>query len=145
MKKYFLVVALLLSIVSAQAQRSSYAAQVAKTVSKFVKALEDGDLKTLSAIASPKLTYGHSSGKVQNKAAYLESFKTGASDFVRINISEQSIDISGTTAIVRHLFDADTNDNNNPGHVTLLIMTVWQKQDANWILLARQAVKPPTQ
>ena len=52
---------------------------------------------------------------------------------------------AGTTAIVRHLFDADTNDNNKPGHVTLKIMTVWQKQGSKWILLARQAVKPPVQ
>lgn len=143
MKKILLIVAVAFCM-NANAQRS-YAGQVESTVSKFIKALEDSDLKTLSAVASPKLTYGHSSGKVQNKTEYLESFKTGASDFVKINISEQTIELYGTTAIVRHLFDADTNDNNKPGHVTLKIMTVWQKQGNNWILLARQAVKPPAQ
>lgn len=123
----------------------SYTKQIEKTVAKFTKALEESNLKTLNSIASPKLTYGHSSGKVQNKAEYLESFKTGASDFVKIRISDQTIDITGNTAIVRHLFDADTNDNKIAGHVTLKIMTVWQKQqDGYWILLARQAVKLPT-
>ena len=143
MKKIFLIAALAFCF-NAQAQRS-YVEQVEKTVTKFVKALEDSDLKTLNAMASPKLTYGHSSAKIQNKAEYLESFETGASDFVKINITDQTIDISGTTAIVRHLFDADTNDNKQPGHVTLKILTVWQKQGSNWILLARQAVKPPAQ
>ncbi|MCH5683064.1 nuclear transport factor 2 family protein [Niabella sp. W65] len=130
--------------VTVQAQRS-YEEQVQKTVAQFVKALEDSDLKTLSAVASPRLTYGHSSGKIENKEQFLQTFKTGASDFVKINITEQTIDITGTTAIVRHLFDADTNDNNKPGHVTLKVMTVWQKQGTKWILLARQAVKPPAQ
>ena len=127
---------------SAGAQRSDVN-QVGKTVKKFIKALKDSDVKTLDAIASPTLTYGHSSGKVENKNQYLETFKSGASDFVKIKITNQTIDVSGSTAIVRHLFDASTNDNNKPGHVTLLVMTVWQKQGNNWILLARQAVKPP--
>lgn len=140
--KYFLVLSALVISLNVSAQHS-FVDQVQKTVAQFIKASEDSDLKTLSALASSKLTYGHSNGKVQNKAEFLESFKTGATDFVKINITEQTIDISGTTAIVRHLFDADTNDNNNPGHVRLKILTVWQKQSGKWILLARQAVKPP--
>ncbi|GAB3415238.1 nuclear transport factor 2 family protein [Niabella aquatica] len=143
MKKLFLIAAIAFSI-HAQAQRS-YAEQVEKTAAQFIKALEDSDIKTLGALAAPKLTYGHSSGRVENKEQFLQTFRSGASDFVKINITDQTIDVTGTTAIVRHLFDADTNDNNKPGHITLKIMTVWQKQGSKWILLARQAVKPPVQ
>lgn len=143
MKQLFLFAALAFCI-NTQAQRS-YEEQVQKTVAQFVKALEDSDLKTLNGVASAKLTYGHSSGKIETKEQFLQTFKTGASDFVKINIADQTIDITGTTAIVRHLFDADTNDNNKPGHVTLKVMTVWQKQGTKWVLLARQAVKPPVQ
>jgi len=141
MRSVLLFTAILFGL-SAQAQHS-FVDQVQKTVSQFAKALEDSDLKTLSAMASSKLTYGHSSGMVQNKTAYLESFRSGSTDFVNIKISEQTIDLSGSTAIVRHLFDADTNDNKTPGHVKLKILTVWQKQSGKWILIARQAVKPP--
>jgi len=93
-------------------------------------------------LAADQLTYGHSSGKVQNKAEYLESFKTGASDFTKIDISDQTIYFVNNTAIVRHLLDADTNDNKQPGHTTLKIMTVWEKVAGKWLLIARQAVKP---
>lgn len=143
MKKICLGILLLaLTCIHAKAQ-SKNVKEVESTVAAFIKALEDGNLKVLNTIASNKLTYGHSSGKVQNKTEYLESFKTGASDFVKIHITDQTIDIIGNTAIVRHLLDADTNDNHTPGHITLKIMTVWQKQANNkWILLARQAVKP---
>lgn len=143
MKQFFLLAALALSI-TLQAQRS-YEEQVQKTVLQFVKALEDSDVKVLSSLTIPKLTYGHSSGKIETKEQFLQTFKTGASDFVKINITDQTIDITGATAVVRHLLDADTNDNNKPGHVTLKVMTVWQKQGNKWVLLARQAVKPPVQ
>lgn len=141
MKHLFLLAALAFCITAA-AQRS-YEEQVQKTVAQFVKAMEDSDLKTLNSLTAAKLTYGHSSGKIETKDQFLQTFKTGTSDFVKINITDQTIDITATTAIVRHLLDADTNDNNKPGHVTLKVMTVWQKQGNKWVLLARQAVKPP--
>lgn len=115
--------------------------QVEAAVKKLTKAMLDSDIPVLSAVASDKLTYGHSSGKVQNKTEFLESFKTGASDFTKINITDQSIYFVNNTAIVRHLLDADTYDHKQPGHTTLKIMTVWTKSGNQWLLIARQAVK----
>ncbi|MFV0605455.1 MAG: nuclear transport factor 2 family protein [Niabella sp.] len=137
----FLSLCLLLSVTGfAQSKKEK---QVANAVSHLIKAMEDGNIIDLSRIASDKLSYGHSGGKVENKQEFVNTFATGASDFVKINISEQTISITKKIAIVRHLFDADTNDNNKPGHVTLKILTVWQKTGGQWKLLARQAVKPP--
>lgn len=140
MKCFFLFLVMAFSL-NVYAQHS-YVDQVKKTVSQFVKAMENSDLKVLSALTSPKLTYGHSNGKLENKAQFLETYKTGATDFVKIDIADETIDICGSTAIVRHVFEADTNDNNIPGHVKLKILTVWQKQSGKWVLLARQSVKP---
>ncbi|SDC69442.1 nuclear transport factor 2 family protein [Niabella drilacis] len=115
--------------------------QVEAAVKKLTRAMLDSDVPVLSALASPKLTYGHSSGKVQDKTEFLASFKTGASDFTKIDIKDQTIYFVNNTAIVRHLLDADTNDNKQPGHTTLKIMTVWTKVGSQWLLVARQAVK----
>ena len=116
---------------------------VAGAVIKLIKAMEDGDLNVLRDIAAPQLSYGHSGGKVETKEEFIQPFATGASDFVRIKISEQTIDVINKTAIVRHTLEGDTNDNNKPGHVKLKVMTVWQKIKGQWKLLARQAVKAP--
>lgn len=115
--------------------------QVEAAVKKLTRAMLDSDIPVLSALASGKLTYGHSSGKIQNKTEFLESFKTGASDFTKIDIKDQTIYFVNNTAIVRHVLDADTNDNKQPGHTTLKIMTVWTKVGSQWLLIARQAVK----
>jgi hypothetical protein len=115
--------------------------QVEAAVNKLIKAMEDGDSAALSSSVSKKLSYGHSGGKVENKQEFVHTIVSGASDFVKITISDQTIDIfSKKIAIVRHILEADTNDNNKPGHVKLKIMTVWKKAHGHWIMIARQAV-----
>lgn len=120
---------------------------VTAAVETLRKAMVDGDQKALEAIASDQLSYGHSGGNVEDKATFVHTLTSGKSDFVTIDLTEQTITVSGTTAIVRHKLDATTNDNGKPGTVSLKIMTVWQKQKGTWVLLARQAVKlaPPKQ
>ena len=100
-----------------------------------------GERTALEAIASEHLSYGHSGGHVEGKAEFVEKIASGKSDFVTINISEQTIDIVGKTAIVRHLFDSTTNDGGKPGTVKLKILLIFEKQGKDWKLLARQAVK----
>jgi ketosteroid isomerase-like protein len=100
-----------------------------------------GNEAELRAVSSEKLSYGHSGGLVENQQQFVEKFKTGASDFVTIELKNQTITISGNTAIVRHELHATTNDNNKPGEVHLRVMLVFQKQAKEWKLLGRQAVK----
>ena len=117
--------------------------QVEAAVTRLLKAMKDSDVKELSNITAGQLTYGHSAGNVENKQQFLNTFATGVSDYVTINISDQTINVIKQTAIVRHTIEADTNDNNIPGHLKLKVLTVWQKTGGQWKLIARQAVKPP--
>jgi hypothetical protein len=89
------------------------------------------------------LSYGHSGGKVDTKASFIADLMSGASDFVTIAITDQSIKLVDNVAIVRHTLTADTNDSGKPGKVSIKILGVWQKQGGDWKLLARQAVRPP--
>lgn len=101
----------------------------------------DGNKSALENIASDALSYGHSSGKVQNKAAFVEAIVSGQSDFVTMDLTDQTILIKGKTAIVRHKLSAQTNDGGKPGNVNLGIMLVWVKEKGAWKLLGRQAFK----
>ena len=114
---------------------------VANAVERLRKAMIDGNKTALENMVSDKLSYGHSGGHVDDKKEFVEKLVSGKSDFVTIDLSEQSVSISGKTAIVRHKLNATTNDGGKPGEVHLLVMLVWQKQGSKWILLARQAVK----
>lgn len=142
MKKivYSLIFLLSASVASAQNKDEM---KVARAVETLKKAMIDGDRQELEAIAAEKLSYGHSSGKVQNKSEFVEAIVSGQSDFVSIDLTDQSVAVSKKTALVRHKLTAKTNDNGNSGNVSLYILLVFQKQHGDWKLLARQAVKVP--
>jgi hypothetical protein len=100
-----------------------------------------GNANDLESIVMDELTYGHSGGHVEGKKEFIEKLTSGKSDFVSINLSEQTIQITKKTGIVRHNLTAETNDNNKPATVHLKILLIFVKDDGQWKLLARQAVK----
>jgi ketosteroid isomerase-like protein len=114
---------------------------VTAAVESLRKALIDPDKATLDRLTLDQLTYGHSSGMIQDKAAFMEALLSGKSDFVSIDLTEQTLKIAGNTAWVRHVLTATTNDGGKPGQTKLSVLLVWQKQKGEWRLLARQAVK----
>lgn len=112
-------------------------------VEKLKNAMISGERKALEEVASDDLSYGHSGGKIEDKSAFVEAIANGKSDFVTIDLKNQTVKITGKTAIVRHELHATTNDGGKSGEVHLGIMLVWQKQGKDWKLLARQAYKLP--
>jgi ketosteroid isomerase-like protein len=140
MKKVFLFIALTFSTLSLFAQSKKEVA-VQNAVNHLIAAMISGDRTELEHSASAHLSYGHSGGHVEGRAEFVEKIASGKSDFVTIDISEQTIDIVGKIAIVRHLFNATTNDGGKPGTVKLKILLIFQKESGVWKMLARQAVK----
>jgi ketosteroid isomerase-like protein len=116
---------------------------VAAAVEALRKAMIDPDKATLENLTVAELSYGHSNGQLQDQTAFVETLVSGKSDFVTIDLTEQTIKIVGQTAIVRHHLSATTNDGGKPGSVNLSILLIWVKQKGEWKLLARQAVKVP--
>lgn len=114
---------------------------VASAVEALRKALVDPDKATLDALVLDELTYGHSNGNLQDKAAFEEALLNKTSDFVTILLTQQTIRVVGNTAWVRHTLTATTNDGGKPGNAHLSVLLIWLKQKGQWRLLARQAVK----
>lgn len=114
---------------------------VADAVEVLRQAMIDADKKELEDLTAPELSYGHSSGLVEDRTAFVENIVSGKSDFVTITLSEQTVKIVGNTAIVRHKFAADTNNGGTPGKINLTVLLVWQKQKNQWKLLARQTAR----
>jgi hypothetical protein len=119
--------------------------QVAAAVEKLRLAMISGERTELDAIASDILQYGHSGGKVESKQDFVETIASGKSDFVACDFSDIKITVDNKVAVVSFKLDAKTNDGGKPGEVHLKLMTSWYKQHGKWIMIARQAVKPPVQ
>jgi len=141
MKQFLIVLFTLTVFINVQGQ-SKAESQVANATKELTKAMVDGDRATLEKLASDQLNYGHSGGHIDDKKEFVEKIASGNSDFLSIDITEQTITISGKTAIVRHILTAKTHDKGKDlADVHLRVILVWQKLGGQWKLLARQAVK----
>ena len=143
MIKHFIYLIMLTGIVNTTMAQSKDESAVAAAVESLKKAMIDADKAGLQKLTADQLSYGHSSGKVEDKATFIENIVSGKSDFLSIDLTDQTIAVSGDAAIVRHTLSANTNDSGIPGTVKLNILLIWQKQKGEWKLLARQAVKVP--
>ena len=139
--KYLSLLALVSLIsFSSIAQSKDYKA-VVDAVEKLKQAMISGEKSALENIASDSLSYGHSGGKVETKAEFVEAIASGKSDFVTIDLSEQTVSVINNVAVVRHVLNATTNDGGKPATVKIKVLLVWAKEKGQWKLLARQAVK----
>lgn len=140
-RKLLLTTTVFLSLGFISMAQSNDEKKVTAAVEQLRKAMIDGNKTDLENLVWDQLSYGHSGGHIDDKKEFVEKLSSGKSDFVTIDLSEQTISISGKTAIVRHKLNASTNDGGKPAEVHLLVMLVWQKKGGQWKLLARQAVK----
>lgn len=141
MKKFIVFILLGVSVmVKAQSKDE---VSVLAAVENMRLALISGDKTALENVAAADLSYGHSSGKIQDKAAFVEAIASGSSDFVTVEYKNQTVKVTGKTAIVRHELHAKTNDGGKPGEAHIGVLLVWQKQGKDWKLLGRQAFKLP--
>ncbi|MDF2379835.1 nuclear transport factor 2 family protein [Nostoc ellipsosporum NOK] len=140
MKKGIVLLMAMVIVMGATAQNKK-ADAVAAAAEKLRVAMIGADSAVLSSLADEQLSYGHSGGAVENKKEFVAKIISGRSDFVTIDISNQTVSVAGNTAIIRHHLEAATNDSGKPGTVKLNVLQVWYKAKGKWKLLARQAVK----
>jgi ketosteroid isomerase-like protein len=116
-------------------------AAVAQAVEAFRNAMLKADRSQFETLCSDQLSYGHSSGRVENKAQFIDAATSGRSTWKFITLTDQVNQIVGDNAIVRHTLTGETERDGKTNPVKIGVLMVWQKQDGNWKLLARQAVR----
>jgi hypothetical protein len=122
--------------------QSTVEKEVALAVENLMKGFIDADMTILDNMTAEELNYGHSAGKVQNKTEFIDEVISGKPlDYLKIDLEGQIIKVTGKTAVVRHIFNAETSSSGTPGKLRIGIMQVWQKQKGKWKLVARQAYK----
>jgi len=115
--------------------------EVENAVEALNSALANPEKNSLEDMTSETLSYGHSSGKVQDRAEFIDDLINGPFDFLSTATSGESIHISGDTAIARHVLSAKGTSQGEPADVHIGIILVFQKRDGELQLLARQAYK----
>jgi hypothetical protein len=135
------IVTIVFALISTSLLAQHAEKEITDAVEQLKKGMLDGDRPLLEKITSADLSYGHSSGKIEDKAAFVEALASKKSDFLTLNLTEQTIKVKGNVAYVRHKLSAETNDGGKPGTANIGVLLVWVKEDGGWKLLARQAFK----
>ncbi len=130
-----------LAVMTAEAEAQEQAA-VASAVDALTKAMLDVDRDKLLALTAEQLSYGHSAGRIENRQQFVDYLVSRASAFRKIELSEQTVGMAGSNAIVRHLFTGETiTPQGQVTPVRIGVLQVWTKPGQDWLLLARQAYR----
>jgi hypothetical protein len=112
---------------------------VSTAVEALRKAMVAGDKAALEKLTLPELSYGHSSGRLENKAEFIATLTSGKAGFSAIELSDQTVNVVDKIALVRHVFNGTRSKEGDK--LKLAILTVWLQQQDQWKLLARQAAR----
>jgi len=116
-------------------------AAVTKSVDEMRKAQLSQDKAKMESLCSDHLSYGHSSGVIQNKAEMIDGVMTRKSKVKSIEYPELKVSVAGPAAVARHLYVSESELDGKASTTKIGILEVWAKQADGWKLLARQGYK----
>ena len=129
------------SVPSATHAESADEAAVRKAVDDLTKAMMAADRPKLEALVADQLSYGHSSGKVETKAQFIDVIAGKKTIYKSITLSDPTVAVVGNNAIARHTFAAEVESGGQASSPKIGVLQVWVKDGAGWKLLARQAFR----
>jgi ketosteroid isomerase-like protein len=116
---------------------------VAKKVEAFRAAQVAADAKAFDPLCAAELSYSHSDGRVEDKAAFIANATNGKSKWLMLTWEDPKIRVVGNVAIVRYrwLGEQESIPDGKKSSTNLHILMNWQKQGADWKLLTRSATR----
>jgi len=130
-----------LSHSSAAVAEAGDEAAVGQAVEGLRKALLGADKAQLQQLVADQVSYGHSDGRVQTKAEFIDGVMTRKAVVKSITFPELKVAVVGDAALARHIYLSDSETDGKPTTTRISALQVWQKQDGDWRLLARQGYK----
>ncbi len=93
---------------SSAVAESADEAAVAQAVEALRKAILGQEKTQLEALCAEQLSYGHSDGRVENKAKFIDGVMTRKAIVKSLTLSDHTIAIVGTDAIARHTWASES-------------------------------------
>lgn len=108
----------------------------------WVAAVTANDFAKVESYLAPDLIYTHSTGVIEDKAAYLKALKSGNQKYDKIAHSDLRIkSYGGDTGVVTAKVRMTGQSRGTPFDNQLLMMHVWVKQGGRWQLAAHQTTR----
>jgi ketosteroid isomerase-like protein len=140
MKTFFfsLITVLFCNVALAQTAEEQ---KLSTVVTNFHKAMVDADQSVLEKLTATDLSFGHSNGKIEDRTAFIASLSSGHVNFSSIETTDQTIKITGKTAVVRNILNGKLEMDGKPIEIKVGTLMLFTKSKGAWTLLARQGYK----
>ena len=138
-RRMIIVMLSFLFFVSTNAQKSDK--EIEASVDNLNKAMISADKSALEKLTADDLSYGHSTGVIQNKSDYIKDILTGPVKFLQIDKTDQTITVTDNIATVRNISSIKGTRDAGPLDLKIGILMIWIKKGDGWKLLARQGYK----
>lgn len=117
---------------------------VARLEGERFLAQQKADADALDRLLAPDLSYAHSTGKVDTKASFVESIRTGAIRYLAIEAPEdQRVRVYDSTAVVtgRCRMTIGASATGQEQKIHLRYTDVWVKKAGAWQMVAWQSTR----
>jgi len=119
---------------------SSRASEVLRTDESRVKAILQGDAAALERLYADELVYIHANGRIDTKAGYLASLRSGGLTYVSLEYSPApQVQITGDTAVVTGRATIEVK--NRAGQLTKRVLTtttIYARTSSGWKIVSYQ-------
>jgi len=127
---------------SAGAQGADESA-VTESVETLRKGILEADRAKLAQVTSDHISYGHSDGRVESKEQFIKGVLTRKQVVKSLAFPDLKVSVVGPSAIVRHIYLAESELDGKATTTRIGALQVWHKQEGGWRLLARQGFRLP--
>jgi uncharacterized protein DUF4440 len=116
---------------------------LAWSVEELRKAIFVADKAKLAALTATELSYGHSTGLMQNQAEFIDGVIGRPETQKSLDFPDVKTFVAGDVGVARHRWIGDVELDGKITRVDIGVLLIWQKRAGEWKLLARQAFKEP--
>ena len=131
------------SFVTPTLAQSADEAAVASQVEALRKAMFSRDVKGFEALISDNVSYGHSAGRIEDKALFIKNALANKAVMKSLAFTNQTVKVTGNTAVVRNMYNAENELDGKVNTTKIGVLMVWAKESGTWRLYARQAYVLP--
>ena len=115
--------------------------QVLDVLNHRISALLKNDFAALDALLDDSLLYAHSSGRVDTKASFLDSLRSGQLKYVAASLDDLRVRIYGSTALVTGRSRMTVESAGQQRHLDLRFLDVYVHRNDRWRQVSWQSTR----
>lgn len=119
--------------------------EVMAAMEAWRQAMMKKDGAALSRLYHEDISYGHSSGLVEDRAQAVNHIVTTKSDYAAVDFVDTKVKVQGNLALVNGRVNYREVADGKTTHVRMFVLHVWLRTSQGWQMIGRQSTREGSQ